>query len=198
MNIGIDVDGVLTDIQEFNNKHAPPFFKRKFKHDVVDKSQYDVRDMFACSDNEYRAYWKRYLFWYVIFEPARKEIKYFIRNLRSDGHKIYIISKRVFTSQNNNMGRLMRFLMKNWLWRNKIKYDKVVFCDNDISDSKKSACFENEIDVMIDDESVNINAIATITKAICFDASYNQNCEGENIFRSKNFDEIYKTIIDFQ
>ena len=195
MNIGIDVDGVLTDIQGFNLKHAPAFFKKKFSVDVVDENPLDIRDIFKCSDDEYKAYWNRYLLKYIISEPARKGAKQTIRTLRKDSHKIFIISKRVFTTHDNFRGRLMRFLMRNWLWRNGIRYDEIIFCDNDIPDSKRTACLENNIDVMIDDEPVNIEAIAPIAKVICFDASYNRECKGENIFRTRSWSETTSLMI---
>jgi len=198
MNIGIDLDGVLTDIQGFNRKHAPRFFEYKFKRVVIDEKPYDIRDIFACPDQEYKAYWSRYLFQYVITEPARRGAKDLMRELRLDGHSVFIISKRVFTCQHNFMGLLMRVLARNWLWRNRICYKEVVFCDDDISDSKRSACLENHIDVMIDDEAVNINAIAPIAQVICLDASYNRNCAGANIMRAMDLDEIYPLICNLE
>ena len=194
MNIGVDVDGVLTDIQGFNRKHAPPFFKKEFNRDVVDENPYDIRDIFKCPKEEYKAYWEKYLLKYAIFEPSRKGARKTIRKLRKDGHIIFIISKRVFTTHNDFRGKLMRFLMRNWLWRNGIRYDEIVFCDNDVPDSKRTACLENKIDVMIDDEPINIEAIAPIAKVICFDASYNRGCEGGNIIRAKNWNEVYELI----
>jgi len=193
MNIGIDVDGVLTDIQGFNRKYAPPFFKKKFNRAVVDESPYDIRDIFQCPDEEYKTYWSKYLLRYVITEPARKDAKKTIRKLRADGHKIYIISKRVFTTHDNFRGKLMRFLMRNWLWRKGIRYDEIVFCDNDVPDSKRTACLDNNIDIMIDDEPVNVEAIAPIAKVICFDASYNRECVGEveGFLRIQSWGDIY-------
>lgn len=194
MNIGIDIDGVLTDIQSFNQRHAPLFFKRKFNRDVADEKSYDIRDIFKCSESEYTSYWKRYLFIYAIFEGVRQDARAVIQKLHEDNHHIYIISKRVFTCRNDLLGKLMRFLVRNWLWRNRIPYREIIFCDNDVPDSKRTACLANHIDVMIDDEAVNINAIAPIAKMICFDASYNRNREGDNIYRAKNFNEIYYLI----
>jgi len=191
MNIGIDIDGVLTDIQDFHFRHAPRFFKKRFNRDVVDKTPYDIRDIFKCPESEYKAYWKKHLLRYAIFEPARKGAKTTVRQLRKDGHKIFIISKRVFTCQDDFMGKLMRFIVRNWLWRNGIKYNEIVFCDNDIEDSKRTACLEKQIDVMIDDEAVNIYAVAPITRVICFDTSYNRGCAGESIVRVRNWGEIY-------
>ena len=194
MNIGIDMDGVLTDIQGFNRRHAPRFFKKKFNRDVADENPYDIHDIFQCPENEYKAYWQRYLLIYAIFEPARKGAKALTRKLHAEGHSVYIISKRVFTCRNDFLGKLMRFLMRRWVWRNGIKCCEIVFCDNDVPDSKHAACLEKHIDVMIDDEAVNINAIAPIAKVICFDTSYNRDCAGENISRARNWDEVYSLI----
>jgi len=194
MNIGIDIDGVLTDIQGFNHKYAPCFFMRKFNRKVADENPYDIRDIFQCPESEYLSYWKRYLFIYAVLEPARKGAQKLTQKLYADRHRIYIITKRVLTCRNDLLGLVMRLIVRNWLWRNGITYDKIVFCNNDISDSKRIACLENHIDVMIDDEVVNINAIMPITKVICFDASYNQNCNGVNILRAKNVEEVYNLI----
>jgi len=194
MNIGIDMDGVLTDIQGFNLKHAPAFFRKKYARDVVDESPYDIRDVFDCTEEEFITYWKKHLIKYAIMEPAQKDARRIVHALRKDGHKIFIISKRVFTCREDFLGKLMRTIVRNWLWRNRIRHTEIVFCDNDIPDSKKTACLEKNIDVMVDDEIVNIEAIAPVAKVICFDASYNRGCEGENIMRVKNWEEVYTLI----
>jgi len=194
MNIGIDIDGVLTDIQSYNMKHAPAFFLKKFGKEVKDAGKYDIRDIFDCSQEELIAYWKKYLLRYAVTEPAYKNAKKVIRKFRKSGHKIYIITKRVFTCQNDFLGKLMRFIVRNWLWRNGIRYDEIVFCDNDIPDSKGTACRTKNIDIMIDDEIVNIEAIAPVAKVICFDATYNHGYEHDNVIRAYNWDEIYTLI----
>ena len=188
------MDGVLTDIQGFNRKHAPAFFKKKFDREVADENPFDIRDIFKCSEEEYSAYWRKYLLWYAIFEPARKDAKKAVRKLCEDGHNIFIISKRVFTCRDDFLGKLMRFIVRNRLRRSGIRYNKIIFCDNDIPDSKRTACIENCIDIIIDDEPVNIETIAPIARVICFDASYNRNCAGENITRAKSWNEVCKVI----
>jgi len=194
MNIGIDVDGVLTDIHSFNLRHAPIFFKSNYNREVVDENQYDIRDIFECAGDEYESYWREHLLKYVTSEPARVGAKEVIRKLRKDGHSIFIISKRVFTYRNDFLGMLMRFIMRNWLWRYKIYHEEIVFCDVEVPDSKRSACLNKKIDVMVDDESVNIEVVAPITNVICYDTSYNRDCEGENIMRARNWDEVYELI----
>jgi len=194
MNIGIDIDGVLTNIQGFNLKHAPKYFKRMYNREVVDESPYDIRDVFQCTEDEYTTYWKKHLLKYATLEPARKGAKKTVRKLRKDGHKIFIISKRVFTCRDDFLGKFMRFLVRNWLWRNGIRYNKLIFCDNDIPDSKGTTCRENNIDIMVDDEIVNIEAIIPIAKVVCFDTSYNRGFDNENVVRAMNWDEVYTSI----
>jgi len=202
MNIGIDIDGVLTDIHEFNLRHAPPFFKRKYDRDVVDETPYDIRDIFACPDKEWLAYWKRYLLKYATAEPARAGAKDFTEKLIRDGHEIIIISKRVFTANRTGlkgiMGKIMRTLVRRWLKRNGILHREAIFCVHDDPDIKKTICVEKDVKILIDDEPINIYSVAAEAKVICFDTSYNRECEGENIFRAKNFDEAYAIIAAVQ
>jgi len=198
MNIGIDIDGVLTDIHAFNLKHAPPYFKRKWGMEVVDETPYDIRDMFKCTNAQWFSYWRKHLIKYATHEPARKGANDFTIRLHEDGHEVYVISKRVFTYKKTPMGKLMRRIVRKWLRKNEIKYKSVIFCDNSIPDSKKTACIKNKIEIMIDDEPININAIAPIAKVICYDTTYNRQCEGENIHRAKNYEEAYKIIKEIQ
>ena len=197
MNIGIDIDGVLTDIHGFNLKHAPPFFKKKYNLDVVDETPWDIRDIFRCGDKEALAYWKKYALKYAISEPARKGAKEFSHKLRKEGHSIYIISKRALSCRKDILGVLMRTLVRNWLWRNRISFHEILFCDSNIEFSKRIACISRKIDVMIEDEISNINSFSTIVKVICFDTLYNRSCAGEKISRAMDFDEAYEIISSY-
>lgn len=197
MNIGIDIDGVLTDIHEFNLRYAPPFFKRKYDREVVDEAPYDIRDIFACPDKEWLAYWKRYLLKYSTAEPAREGASEFTEKLRADGHEVIIISKRVFSAKKGLIGKIMRTLVKSWLKRNGIWHREAIFCVHDDPDIKREVCLEKDVRILIDDEPENIRSVATVAKVLCFDTTYNRECEGENIFRVTNFDEAYQLIAEF-
>ena len=60
MNIGIDIDGVLTDIRSFQIKKGQTFFKKK----LVNKKGFTIKEMFDCSDEESKKFWTRYLLEY--------------------------------------------------------------------------------------------------------------------------------------
>ena len=194
MKIGLDIDGVLTDIHGFNFRHAPSYFKRKYDREIANEDPHDIRDIFKCPENEWFAYWKKYLIKYVLVEPARKGAKAFTERLRRDGHEVLIISKRAFTCRQDFMGKAMRAAVRNWLWRNGIQYCELIFCDHEIPDSKRAVCQDKCVGILIDDEPLNIKAVASIARAICFDTSYNKECEGENIYRARDFDEAYDLI----
>ena len=57
---------------------------------------------------------------------------------------------------------------------------------------------KNHIDVIIGNESVNINAIAPIAKVICFDVSYNRNCVGDNIYRVQDWHGVYRIVFEIE
>jgi len=196
MNIGVDVDGVLTNLTDFQIGIGTPYFKRKYGRDVVNPNAYDVKDIFCCTDKERERFgWDRTLWRYMVRFPVRENASSVIRNLKNEGHKIYIITGRVFVTRNDFKGRVSRFLLKNWLKRRKILYDKIFFCCEHHSVRDKTiGCKKYDIDVMIEDKAENIMALSDFTKVVCFDAAYNRKCEGENIVRARDWEEVYNAI----
>ena len=81
-------------------------------------------------------------------------------------------------------------IVLDWLKRNKIEYDKIIFSPED----KLDICLENNIDVMIEDKPANINKISGKIPVICFHAGYNKNCDGSNIIRCYSWYDIYAKI----
>ena len=198
MKIGIDIDGVLTDIHGFHRRHAPEYFMRKYQRTTIDDSRFDVQEMFGCPPKEYRAYWKKHWARYVITEPARADAGKIVRQFLDEGHTVYIISKRAYAYQNGVKGRLMRAFVRNWLRRNGINYQEVIFCDHNAPESKRRVCLEKDIDVMIDDDPENIDVIAPVAKVIIYDTLYNRHCRGENIMRAFDWNAIYRLICNME
>lgn len=42
MRIGIDIDGVLTNIEEYQLKHGKVFFRKKYRKEVVAPDAFDI------------------------------------------------------------------------------------------------------------------------------------------------------------
>lgn len=192
MNIGIDVDGVLNDFESYQKKYAKKYFKDKYEYNP---EYYDIRDAVCCGEKERKSFWWRHIWRYCVLEPPRTNASEIIKKLRDDGHKIYIITGRVFVTQNSFKGALFRFMLTNWLKRNKIVYDDIALCSDTNSPKDKAAsCLKYKIDVMLEDRADNTMELSKITKVLCFSAGYNKECAGENIVRVTSFDEAYKFI----
>lgn len=196
MNIGIDVDGVLTDFERYQLRRGKKYFATKNHGTSVNEDQILIRNIFSCSESEERKFWTRYLIPYCLFEPARKEAARTIKTLREKGDRVYIITGRIYTTENSLRGKAFRFLLLNWLKRNRIEYDDIVFCTapNDCLE-KLAACQEFNIDIMIEDRVENILCIGRITRVLCYEAQYNRNLpEIASIERVSSFSQVASAI----
>lgn len=189
MRIGIDIDGVLTDIEQWQLDVGGKFFS-KFNKSVLNKDGYEITEIFNVSDELDSQFWNEYLYEYVTKEPSRKYASEVIKKLKDDGNEIYIVTARYLTDRNNEDGEKMRKIVVNWLAEQKIDYDEIIFSPED----KKGNCKKYNIDIMIEDKVDNINKISSIIPVICFHAGYNNECKGKNIYRVYNWYDIYNLI----
>ncbi len=81
-------------------------------------------------------------------------------------------------------------IVKKWLEKNNILYDNIIFSSED----KLEICIKNNIDVMIEDKVENIEKISNKIPVICFNAGYNEKCNGKNIIRCYSWYDIYAKI----
>lgn len=191
MRIGIDIDGVLTDFEKWQLEVGSKFFIKHNKNIVIPDG-YDSDTVFNVSKEIDSEFWNNYLYDYAINEPARKFAGEVIDKLRNSGYEIYIITARYLTNKNDEKGKKMRNIVIDWLKHNNINYDKLIFSPED----KFDICLKNDINIMIEDKVENINNISKIMPVICFNASYNKSCKGNNIFRAYTWYDVYYQIIN--
>lgn len=191
MRIGIDIDGVLTDFEKWQLEVGSKFFI-KYNKNIVIPDGYDSDTVFNVSKEIDSEFWNNYLYDYAINEPARKFAGEVIDKLRNSGYEIYIITARYLTNKNDEKGKKMRNIVIDWLKHNNINYDKLIFSPED----KFDICLKNDINIMIEDKVENINNISKIMPVICFNASYNKSCKGNNIFRAYTWYDVYYQIIN--
>lgn len=189
MKIGIDIDGVLTDIEQWQLDCGGKFFS-KLNKSVVNKDGYEITEIFNVSDELDSQFWNEYLHEYVTKEPSRKYASEVIKKLKDSGNEIYIVTARYLTDRNTEEGQRMRKIVIDWLEQENIVYDKIVFAPED----KLQICLENNIDVMIEDKVENIEKISTRLPVICFHAGYNKHCKNDNIYRAYTWYDIYNLI----
>ena len=193
MRIGIDIDGVLTDIEQWQLDYGSKFYFEKYGKEIQNNEGYETTEIFKVDSKVDDEFWTEYFKDYSINVDVRKFSSEVIKKLKQDGNEIYIITARgSFLSHSANV---MLFeenknIVLEWLRKNEIEYDKIIFSPED----KLSICLENNIDVMIEDKVDNINKISTRIPVICFHAGYNKNCKGNNIFRCYSWYDIYSKI----
>ncbi|MDD3340903.1 MAG: hypothetical protein PHN72_01710 [Bacilli bacterium] len=193
MRIGIDIDGVLTDVDRFSMDYFNKYLVDNNISYKIGTSHYNICCTFNVAEEVEDAFWDEYLDFYTTEEHARPCASEVIKKLKKENHEIYIITSRYLTDRNDQKGQMMRNAVKKWLSDNKISYDKIIFSVE--KDNKKTkCCLDNNIDLMIEDKPGNIMKLSTILPVICFDTNYNKKCVGNNIFRCYSWYDIYRKI----
>lgn len=195
LNIGIDVDGVLVDIEGYQFKYGTEYFAKVHNKTAVNPVAYDIEQIFECTHEEREKFWTKYIWTYCLKEPAIKDAPEVISKLHNRGHKIVIITGRAHTTEKNITGMLFRWMLKYWLRRNHIIYDEIVFCsEKDSSTDKYDACIEKKIDVMIDDKPENLHALVNDVKVICYPAIWNKSVHNDSFIYVDNWNDIYEKV----
>ena len=190
MKIGIDIDGVLTDIEQWQIDFGSKFCHENYNIGINNPKGYKIDEIFGISRQYDDLFWEKYDKEYFANIELRRFANEVIKLLKEDGYVIYII-----TARGNPLSDSIKFMSKeeiekitiNWLKQNDICYDKIIFSEED----KLDICLNNNIDIMIEDKVDNINKISTKIPVICFNAGYNEKCKGENIYRAYSWYDIY-------
>ena len=195
MRIGIDIDGVLTDVERFTIDYLSKYCVENNIHYQIDieKSCYDAYKIFDITEEQEDNFWKEYIAYYATKEKARPFASEIIKKLKEEGIEIYIITARWLTNREDELGEQMRTMVKQWLKENDIIYDKLIFSTAK-NERKVKEIQENKIDVMIEDNPNNIKELAEYIPILCYDTTYNRECKGNNIIRCFSWYDIYKKI----
>lgn len=198
MRIGIDIDGVLTSYLEYIIKKGSEYCEVNGVGSLINPNAIDTVDMFGWDESTDLKFWLENIFDYATNNPPIDGASRVIKKLKEQGNTIYIITARWLASpktdkifdQTENVSEKMRNTVKDWLKRNEIDYDYIIFSE----ESKAKHIKDNKIDIMIDDSPKNIVELSQFTKVICFDWPYNRKIENTNFYRCYDWDDIYQKI----
>lgn len=193
MKIGIDIDGVLTDIEQWQLDYGSKYFYEHYNKEIINYKGYETIEIFEIEDKIDNKFWKKYFKDYSKNVDVRKFASEVIEKLKRDGNEIYIITARgSFLSHSADVMSIAenQDIVLNWLKENNIYYDKIIFSPED----KLEICIKNDVDLMIEDKPKNIETISTKIPVICFHANYNENCVGKNIIRCYSWYDVYAKI----
>lgn len=189
MKIGIDIDGVLTDIGRFIVDYGQKFCIENGIDFKVHEEEYDEVNALGITDEQNEQFWNNYLEYYATEYPVRDFAVEIISKLKKE-NEIYIITARNEEGLPASSYGTMKTLVKNWLEKNKIEYDELVFSKG----SKLPYCIERNIDVMIDDSPCNVLDISSKIPVLCFHNPYNRSLNGDNITRVYSWYDVLDKI----
>ena len=189
MRIGIDIDGVITNIERFITDYGIKFCYDNNIEYKINAEEYNEKKSLGITYEQTEKFWNTYLTWYSTSYPTRDFATEIIKKLKQD-NEIYIITARNEDGLPPETYGTMQQMVKKWLKDNEIEYDKLIF----ETGSKLDCCIKNNVDIMIEDSPKNILEISTKIPVLCFDNSYNKKVKGKNITRVYSWHDILKKI----
>ena len=187
MRIGIDIDGVLTDVERFQLDYGSKFFANYDKF-VINPNGYEPYEEFGVTVELADKFWDEYYFYYLQNYPVRDFASEIIKKISNESTEVYIITAR--HGEERISTEEIQSITKKWLEENGIIYDKLIFSPED----KLETCLNNKIDIMVEDKPANINKISTKIPVVCFHSEYNKNCYGDNIYTAYSWYDVYHKI----
>lgn len=190
MKIGVDIDGVLTDIERFTVDYGTKFCIENNIAIKIKVGEYDEKVTFGWTDEQVMQFWNTYLEYYATKYKTREFASDIIHKLRQEGHEIYIITARNdWGLPAGSIGKMQEYVSK-WLDDEKIEYDRLIYTEG----SKLPYCVGNYIDIMIEDSPENIKDISSKIKVLCYHCMYNAKVSGKNIERVYSWNEVYQKL----
>ena len=191
MNIGIDIDGVLTDIDKFILEYGSKLCIEEKWPLEIKIGEYEETRIFNWTEEQAEKFWNKYLVYYAKEYYPRIFAQEVIAKLKEEGLDICIITASDETGMPKEEYGKMQEYTRKWLDANNIKYDKLIFA----ADNKKlGQCLENKIDIMIEDSPKNIQNISSKVPVIKFYCHYNKDINNENIMTAYSWYQIYQII----
>lgn len=195
MIIGVDIDGVLCDLNGFVRKYFKKYLEDNNIEYKLDKSKDQFYKQYNVSKSIEKDFWDQYVFKYAKIGTMINNASKIMNKLHNDGHKIIIITSRLFSKNDDEKGNLMKENVVKWFKKNKIYYDEMYFSNETIG--KKKLVLQNNVDIMIDDSPRNLLELCEYVPCICFHNAGNHNATGKNIIRANSWKFIYNFLKTF-
>ena len=173
MKIGIDIDGVLTNLSEFQLKKGLQFFKK-----IHNYHGYEIKDIFNCNRIKQTEFWLKNIDYFNM--PPRNGASELTYYLHSKEYEVFIISAR---------SELLKPYTQKWLKNNNIYYDTIIF-----SKDKLKTIKDNNVNIIIEDSPKNILSLSKEIPVIFIQAPYNKTINIPNTYQIASFNEIYDII----
>ena len=191
--IGVDADGVLTDMSKFNIREGIKVFKNR----KINPDGYGPADIFGLTKREETMFGLKVFPKYITKEPPREGASEIIQRLNNAGDELHEITARKFAVLRNPLGAYVRYCFAKWLKKYKMSFKSIEYCSEDCTPRDKwIACSKLSVDVMIEDKpDVALYLAEQGVKVLLFSAPYNKEVQHENITRVYDWYDVYNEIL---
>ena len=191
MNIGLDIDGVLLELERFAIDYGTKFCIEENLDIKINIQEYWEGLKFNWTEEQENKFWNKYIIKYFKQYQPREFASEIIKKLKKEGNKIYIITARNEEGLPQEEYGKSQEITKTWLNENNIEYDKLIFTPDS---EKLEQCLKNNVEIMIEDSPTNIKNISEKIPVIKYNCSYNENILGKNIITTYSWYQIYDII----
>lgn len=194
IKIGIDIDGVMNNLEEFYKSYGTKFCYENNIPLQINAHEYKLKDIF----NWDKIIEKKFLNTYYdilltrneFLRPHTEEVMHILHKM----HEVVIITARNERDLPLNTNKSMEEVTKTWLKDNNINYDYLVFSGID----KTQVIWDYKIDLMIEDNPIFLMTAAEANvKLLCFDASYNCYLQHPNILHTCSWYDLLYNICNW-
>ena len=192
MTIGVDVDGVLCNLDRYVRKYFEKYLKSKNIEYKLDKSKVRFCNQYGVAAEIEDEFWEQHNFHYAKKVSMHHGADVITHKLHRQGHKIIIITSRYKSDGKDESGENMRLAIKSWLAKNNIYYDEIFFTND--RQGKTKIVADRGIDIMIEDSVRNILEISALVPVIIFRNPSNRRLKGGNSFLANGWRDIFKIV----
>jgi len=183
MNIGIDLDGVILDTENWFRTMSHFFDVEIDGKGEVDKTKVKVQERMQWNNGEFERFFDKYMIEALEQAPLKPCAKKVIDALLKKGHRLILITAR------GSFKDIEIELAKKTLTKNNIKFEKEYYRAYD----KLKCCLAEKIDFMIDDSLNNVKLLSENgVKCLYFREFGSMDIVNENVIDVVNWGEIYR------
>ena len=175
MNIGIDIDNVISNFNEVLKEEFLKHDKELRNTGIVNPNLYVTQGMFDWSEDEIWGFYLENIERIAKSLEVKPGAKEYIDKLKEDGNRIVIITGRDNGDYTDSWN-----VTENWLKQKEIKYDRLIITDayKNNKHAKTEKCFENNITTLL------------------MDTPYNRT--EKDMIRVNNWEEVYEFIKNYK
>ena len=124
--------------------------------DEINISEYDIK-RFSTVLQQRDNYFGRNIYIIIMHSPLVNDAVEILKKWKSEGHKLYNITARVFVDQRTPFGTIFRYMLEKRYEKEGIEFDGFDYCSEKESVRDKTiACNKRKIDIMLEDKSNNV------------------------------------------